>query len=233
MILLPLIGFPGVANSADEEKQILPMMVAKVRGDLTIDGPASTPTYTAYFHIPVPTENQVPLIVNVTGDRLINYRIIRTTGQNVLVAAEMHSALSTTLSWEAWVLIKRNFFSDLPVATLMPVFEDLPDSVQPYLQATATAQVDCAPVQQWASENSNFYFMADAAQAVCDRCWEIPFQYSHYPLSFDAFFALTWGSSCTGHAHAATALLRALGIPARTKLAMITWFHLGSVINPC
>ncbi len=45
----------------------------------------------------------------------------------------------------------------------------------------------------------------------------------HSPIAFDAAYALTWGSSCTGHAHAGAALFRANGIPARTLLTMPTW----------
>jgi len=52
---------------------------------------------------------------------------------------------------------------------------------------------------------------------------EIPWDFPHSPLAFDAVYALTWGSSCTGHAHAGAALFRANGIPVRILLNMPSW----------
>ena len=223
-LLLAVATWGATAHAESTAADPVRLQIARVRGDLDINGEASTPLYTVYFHVPIADESQIPLAIEISGGDLVEYRLLRTTGPNILAAARMRSDTSTTLSWLAWVLIDAQKFDDVPEAVPLPAPADLPDSTRPFLQATATAQVECAPIQIRASYMSGYQTVNSAAQAVCDYVHDIPGIGTHRPISFDAYYAMVWGSSCTGHAHAATALLRALGIPARTKLCFLTWY---------
>jgi Transglutaminase-like superfamily/FlgD Ig-like domain len=200
------------------------LQLARMRGDLEIGDNSLTPTYAAYIHVPIATKYQVPLAIEVTGDQLISYRFLRTTGDNILVAAQLHTAESTTLSWRAWVLVQAHTAYDRPVGIPIPDLADYSAEVLPFLQPTATAQVNCVPVQDWVGNNTNLVTLDRAAEAVVTRCSQIPTTFNHDPWSFDAYYALMWGNHCTGYAHSATALLRGLGIPARSKLVLLTWY---------
>jgi transglutaminase-like putative cysteine protease len=193
-------------------------------GKLTIDICASSEIYQAYFHIPISCAEQVPIAVSLDSPHLIDYRFLSLEPPNLIVAARMHQALETSLDWEVWVLAKENRYQDLPEEVPIPSPETLPDSVTRWLQATDCVQVQAPIVQQTADSLgrgvSDLIALADTIRTFCQH---LPGDMSHYPFSFDAVYALNWGSSCTGHAHAGAALFRALGVPARCLLVMPTW----------
>ena len=200
------------------------LQLVAVGGELHVYYETDPPTYVAYFHVPIPTDDQVPLWLEVKSSKLIDYRFVETTGNNILVAAHLESAPVVKLNWRAWVMVDDNRFADLPSQVPMSSLAALPDSVLPWLRATDTAQVDATIVQETIASGQfqNTPNLLALADKICSFCYKIPWE---FPASFDAFSALNWGSSCTGHAHAATALCRALGIPARTKLVFISGLY--------
>ena len=198
--------------------------LCRALGRLNVDVCASSEIYEAYFHIPISFNEQVPIVVTVESPQLIDYRFLSLEPPNVIVAARMHQALETSLDWEVWVLARENRYPDLPSEVPLPLSEELPDSVSRWLQATDCVQVQAPIVQQMAdSVGQGITDLIDLADAIRSFCQYLPGDMSHYPFSFDAVYALNWGSSCTGHAHAGAALFRALGIPARPLLVMPTW----------
>lgn len=216
-LALPVLSAPPLfAQDATEA-----MRLAIVEGHLGLEPDnhlADDEFYTVTFHVPVETEHQVPLKLVVESRDLLDSRLLRTTNSNLIGVARV-SARAPTLDWRAWVLIEPDRI-DRPTGIPVSALADLPDSTLPYLQATATAQVDCQPVQQWAQDHA-WMTQADLiAGLAVDRAAAIPYE-APSTMAFDAYTALTLNSTCTGHAHAATALLRAMGIPARTKLSMI------------
>lgn len=194
-------------------------------GNLDITRNSSTDTYEAYFHIPVPFAEQVPILIEVESPYLIDYRFLHLSPPNVMIAARMNRGYPTSINWTAWVLVVENTYADLPAYVPMPTLEELPDSVRQWLAPTDCAQVDAPIVQQIAEEilgtTTN---LIELAEDICDYCYVIPWEFPHTPMAFDAVYALNWGNSCTGHAHAGAALFRACGVPARSLLNIPTWY---------
>lgn len=222
-------------QSVIEQGTIAYAYLCKGTSNLTIDKRASTETYEAYFHIPVVYREQAPVLIEVESPHLIDYRFIDLSPPNVMVTARMRQADSTSLNWTAWVFIKENRYLDLPSSVPLPSLEQLPDSVKKWLGPTDCVQINAAIVQQIAdSIRENKTNLIDLANAICSYCRNIPWPVPHSPMAFDAVYALTWGSSCTGHAHAGAALFRANGIPARTLLTMpvgLSNFHMHWAID--
>jgi transglutaminase-like putative cysteine protease len=191
---------------------------------MDIDDVATTETYEAYFHVAVPFQEQVPIKIYVESPHLVDYRFIRLTPPNILVAARLLPGAPTYVNWVAWVLVVENTYADLPDDVPIPTLEELPDSVLPWLIPTDCAQVDAPIVQEIAAEirgsTTNLIQLADDITAYVDS---IPWIYPHSPVAFDAVYTLNWGSSCTGHAHAGVALFRANGVPARSLLNLPIW----------
>lgn len=195
-------------------------------GHLTINGQATTDLYEAYFHIPVPYREQAVLSVDVQSAELVDYRLVRLTGDNVIVAARLHRAASTTVDWTVYVLVNENTYADLPAVVPIPTPEQLPDSVRAWLSPTDCTQIEAPIVQETAQRiRGTKTNLIELAEAVCAYCDSIPWTFPHSPSAFDAVYALNWGNSCTGHAHAAAALMRANGVPARVLLNIPTWYN--------
>ncbi len=213
----------GTLSRAPVTKGPNRIFLRRAVGELSITGDATTERYEAYFHIPVPFGEQAVLWVQVQSPELVAYRYLR-LGPNVIVAARLQSAPSTLLSWTAWVVVMENTYQDLPTFVPIPSPENLPDSVKAWLVATDCAQIDAPIVQETAQQLlGNTTNVIQLADDVCSYCRSIPWAFPHSPPSLDAVYALTWGNSCTGHAHAAAALLRANGVPARSLLNIPAW----------
>jgi hypothetical protein len=196
----------------------------KAVGALQIDASATTQTYEAYFHIPICFGEQVPIFIEVESPQLIDYRFVHLNPPNVIIAAQMQQAPTAPLDWRAWVFVKENTYADLPDDVPIPTLDELPDSVKKWLQPTDCVQVEAEIVQIIADSlrgtTTNLMVLAND---ICNYCETIPWRLPHVPFSLDAVYALTWGSSCTGHAHAGAALFRANGLPARNLLNMPVW----------
>ena len=197
----------------------------KATGELRITANSSTDTYEAYFIVPVPFAEQVPILIEVESPHLIDCRFLHLDDPNVMMVARMNRFAGTDINWTAWMLVIENTYADLPAYVPIPSPEELPDSVKQWLAPTDCSQVGADIVQQTAQEilgtTTNLIELADD---ICDYCYDIPWTFPHIPAAFDAVYALTWGNSCTGHAHAGAALFRALGVPARSLLNIPTWY---------
>jgi transglutaminase-like putative cysteine protease len=212
--------FREEANPASDDVK-LSLYLRKATGSLTVPGSASSDTYQIYFHIPIPFHEQAPILLEMACPQMIDYRFVQEDPPNMLVAARIANATSTELDWTAWVLVKQNLYLGFPSYVPIPTPAQLPDSVRQWLDTTDCCQVS-APVVQYVAESlrDTATNLMKFARNVCDFCYNIPWQFPHTPVAFDAVYALKWGNSCTGHAHAAAALLRAGGVPARTLLNM-------------
>jgi transglutaminase-like putative cysteine protease len=191
---------------------------------LDLSGAATTETYEAYFHVPVPFQEQVPIKIHVESPYLVDYRFIRLSADNILGVARLLPGGPTYINWIAWILVVENTYADLPDNVPIPTPEELPDSVLQWLVPTDCAQSEAPIVQEIAAEirgsTTNLIQLADDIALYVDN---IPWIYPHSPVAFDAVYSLNWGSSCTGHAHAGVALFRANGVPARTLLNLPIW----------
>lgn len=198
--------------------------LVKMTGNLRVTGNANSETYEVYFHIPITSNDQAPILLEVVSPHLIDYRFLHINPSNVMIAARMEQqADSTNLDWTAWVLVKNNRYPDFPVFVAIPNSSQLPDSVKKWLTPSDCVQSNESLIQKKADlirgSTTNLIKLADD---ICDFCYNIPWWESwpppHLPLSFDAVHALKWANSCVGHAHVGAALFRANGIPARILL---------------
>jgi hypothetical protein len=71
-------------QSAHDETTLL--FLRKATGDLRVSAEASVETYEAYFMIPIAYGDQAPVLLTVTSPQLIDYRFLRLTPPNVIVA---------------------------------------------------------------------------------------------------------------------------------------------------
>jgi len=219
-----LLGtIPSTAATTDRTNDSL--YIQRIEGNLSVDRRAQQNPYQIYFHIPVPFRWQVPIHFELECDQLIDYRFVAVDPPNVVCCARLTPAPLTELTWQAWVLTKMEAWADLPTFVNVSELASLPDSVLPFLQATDCCQVDDPLVQNRAQIlGGSCINILDQADAICDYVEAIPGGLPHTPIAFDAVYTLRYGNSCTGHAHAATALLRALGIPARNLLNVSSMF---------
>jgi hypothetical protein len=216
-------------NLASDKGQDL-LYLRRVTGRVWVYGRASCDTYQSYFHVPIPFYEQAPVLFELACPQLIDYRFVQEDPPNLSVAARMARADSTILDWTAWVLVKQNTYADLPSYVAIPTPDQLPDSVKPWLEETDCCQISAPIVQQIADSlrdtTTNLMKLAEDVGIFCAR---MPTSSPHEPYSCDAVHALTWGNACTGHAHAAAALLRANGIPARILVSALVatdyWMH--------
>jgi hypothetical protein len=158
-------------------------------------------------------------LLEVEGPYLVDYRFVRLTPPNLVVAATLTQGLPCPITWQASVLVLGKNWNDIPSFVPIPDYGQLPDSVTKWLQPTDCAQIESPVVQAVASEvlgtTNNLITLADSVYSYCHA---IPYEFPHMPYAFDAVYALLWGNSCTGKAHAAAALMRANGVPARTLM---------------
>jgi transglutaminase-like putative cysteine protease len=218
---LQSLAYDSVGAKRAGPDSSLRLFLVKATGDLRVNGRASSDTYQIYFHVPIPFHEQAPVLLQVTCPQMIDYRFVQKDPPNLLVAARLANAADVVLEWTCWVLVKENKYADLPSYVPIPAPGELPDSVRHWLDTTDCCQVS-APIVQFKADSirDTTTNLMKLAQDVCDFCHSIPAQFPHQPVGFDAVYALKWGNSCTGHAHAGAALLRACGIPARTLLNM-------------
>ena len=211
----------GGDERASQDGQLF-LYLRKATGSLKMNGPASCDTYQAYFHVPIPFREQAPILLQISCPQMIDYRFVHEDPPNLLVAARLLSADSAVLDWTSWVIVKQNSYPDFPTYIPIPDPDELPDSVRPWLDTTDCCQVSASVVQYKAdSLRDTTTNLIKLAQDICTFCHNIPWQFPHTPYAFDAVYALKWGNSCTGKAHAATALLRANGVPARPLLNIL------------
>jgi len=209
---------PPMQNYTNADDDQTYVRLIKVQGDLQVTGTLPSNPYEAYFHIPVSYEHQVPVYLEVEGSNLIDFRFVRLNSPNIMLVTTL-SKVPCTISWDAWVFVLEEDWGDLPEYVQIPVPSQLPDSVLKWLVPTDCAQIDDPVVQSAASmvlgSTDNLMELADS---IYSYCFDIPWQFPHNPVAFDAYYTLVWGNSCTGHAHAAAALFRANGVPARTLM---------------
>jgi len=197
----------------------------QVKGDLTINGIASKSPYQVYFILPIAIREQAPIWFDVQCPEMVDYRFIHLDKYNVFVAAQVNNAPDTIhLKWTSWVLEKENQYNDLPHPVPIPDFNELPDSVKPWLMPTGCVQWSDPFIKHIAdSVRGTTTDLNILSNKIHNYVLTIPVGFPIYPWSFDAYYAMKWGNSCTGHAHAAAALFRESGIPCRVLMNSPTW----------
>ena len=219
IIVSGLLQSSGLENQTDMGSNILYLEAGE--GEL-VYGYSSEPCE-YYFHVPITYGNQVPLILTVEAPDLIDYRFLKGENNNVLCVVRMGPGQGT-ISWKSIVMIERNMWNDIPQYVAIPDPASLPDSVTSWLASTDCCQLNSPyvidAVQDVGSGIDDVIELADSVESYVEN---IPWEYPHTPISFDAHYAIRWGSSCTGHAHAAASLFRGNGIPSRSLLNLTTF----------
>ena len=72
--------------------------LVKMTGNLAVSGFTDNKTYEVYFHIPITSTDQAPILLEVNSPDLIDYRFIHINPTNVIIAAQMeYKADSSTM----------------------------------------------------------------------------------------------------------------------------------------
>jgi photosystem II stability/assembly factor-like uncharacterized protein len=183
------------------------------------------------MHIPVATAHSTPLVFQLNESNLSHkiktIRTVRRLGDNWLaeiIFRNIEAGDSLFIPWSSWVLQKRQNFSDLPKFIDVRLLQQLPDSVRPYLAATKIAQSRAPEIQEKARElaqgSSNLLEIVKAIIHFTGN--SIAYQGGSEQ---DALATLRNRIGvCNGKANLAMALLRSLGIPARTLMVANTHF---------
>lgn len=190
-------------------------------GKLKIYSNTSEPITTVYFHIPIYYPNQVPIFYKVYSKNLLNFKMMRTKGNNFLGVATLKTSELDTLNWEVCTLNKVDIGIKKPKNIPFSELENLPDSVKQWLTATDQVQINDSFIIQKATEvRGTFTDIIRFADTVAQYILrEVPHRFDNHDFrTLDAFYALKWGGSCTSHSHATSALLRNNGIPSRSLL---------------
>lgn len=219
--------FININQNQDIDKSDTKLLyLNKAFGNLEIKGIASKSPYEVYFILPIAYREQAPIWLDIQCPEMINYKFVHLDSINVFVVAQLNNSSETIhLNWTSWVMVKQHDYSGIPSTVSIPVFNDLPESVKPWLMPTGCVQWTDPFIQSIADSirgtTNDLIVLADR---INNYSYQIPWTFPVEPISFDAYYAMKWGNSCTGHAHAAAALFRANGIPCRVLLNMPTWY---------
>lgn len=202
------------------------LFLNKASGDLKINGIAAKSPYQVYFVLPIATREQSPIWLEIECADMINYRFVRLDDLNVFVTAQLNNSFAIIhLKWTSWVLTKQHDYSGIPDSVPIPALIDIPDSVKPWLMPTGCVQWEDPFVKHIAdSIRGNTNDLIELANRINNYCKLIPWNWLIEPISWDAYYAMKWGNSCTGHAHAAAAIFRANGVPCRVLMNIPTWY---------
>lgn len=224
-ILLCAVGLVLLSLRAGAEEPTKLTFIG-ANGSLRLDQAATTDTFTVYFHVPIAFEDQAPFLLELSCPELVSYRYISYPGNNFLIAAEIRSTPSTEIYWESWMVIGENNHRDLPTDIPMASLTDIPDQVKGWLTASDCVQSNNDYIQGKArTVAAGTFNLRDLASNVATLTGNIPGKFPYPPWSFDAYYALAWGNSCTGKANAGAALMRANGVPSRILMSMPTFFR--------
>lgn len=177
---------------------------------------------TITFPVPGTYRDQVPLtfsVRSIPADAVKGYRWKRREdGRNWLCEVEVAPPPSGAyVKWESLVLVGDRPRADLPHAPE----PECPDEAKPWTRSTACVQSDDPDIRAKARELAQGDVAAYVRKAVGFAATN-PVR-MRPGSTLDARCALDTGSSCTGRANLAAALLRARGIPARTVAHLPTW----------
>ncbi len=182
-----------------------------------------TGPFKIYMHIPIAHLNQAPIILSVYSnpiDIIEDYRISSNySSGNSLLEVSINNLENTDVVYIYWnvpVLIEYNKFDDLPSdASITPEYL-LPEEVIGWLESTEYVQSDNPEIASKAVEligsDTNAVTIVETISNFTGN--GVIFGYSS---AHDALTVLQEGSGvCVGKANLAVALLRSLGIPARS-----------------
>ena len=215
----------SISNNQNYDKSVNKYLYLRsATGNLTISGMAQKFPYIAYFIIPISLREQAPLWLDIDCPQMIDYRYVQLSTHNIVLAAKLNNYSGTTyFKWTSYVLIKQHNYNGIPTTVPIPLLTELPDSVKPWLMPTGCVQWEDSTIKHIAdSLRGTTNDLIVLANRISNYVYNIPSQFLHNPVSFDAYYAIMWGNSCTGHAHAAAALFRANGIPCRVLLNLPT-----------
>lgn len=236
----PAVGMLGDNNTSEKTSSMLYTIqnlptdyvyLADACGwDLSFRGSrVNSDFYECYFHIPVAFEEQVPFyldIRSVPSDALINYKIVNLTPPNLLVCATCIGGVDIEINWTCYVFVKGKSYSDLPSSAPFPSPDDLPEETKQFLLPTDSCQSNTDVVISKASEfkNQSEGNLMEYTDLIMHWIGDT-FPYQGYG---DAYWCIeNQEGTCTGCAHSAVALYRAVGVPARTLLSMPSWGWVG------
>jgi len=198
------------------------LLLSKITGELKIFGQSAQPTFDAYFIVPISYDRQAPLVLDIDCPELINYKFIHLDDRNTVVVARLNNSPDTiNINWTSWVLTRNRDYHDYPDYASMPSPEDIPDSIAEWIRPSSCVPYEDPFINHIIDSITGLSNdLISLSNKTNNYCFQLPWIFPIVPESFGAYYAMKWGNSCTGHAHAAAAILRANGIPTRILLDM-------------
>jgi hypothetical protein len=178
---------------------------------------------TVTFPVPGPYRDQVPVAFRVEVDPPEALKaakwVPRDDGLNWLCEVRVAPQDTVLVRWEALVLV-----GDRPAVALPPAVEpEVPAEAAKWARPGGCVQSNDPAVRAKAEELARGAAdIGEYARRVIRFTTLNPYR-ADIPGNLDARSALRCGSSCTGRANLAAALMRARGIPARTIAHLPTW----------
>ncbi|MBN2088190.1 T9SS type A sorting domain-containing protein [candidate division KSB1 bacterium] len=207
------------------------MHLSYFKGAYSIVARKNTPSQKLLMHIPVIAQNSTPIAFSldqtIPANRIKSFRMLRKHADNWLVELTFEGLSrgdSIFIPWQSWVLKKSHLFNDLSGSHSIQSAETLPDSVARYLMATKITQSNQPEIINLAKKLSQ---NRTDLLAIVRSIIEYTANSLDYKGSYeqDALSTLRNGYGvCNGKANLAVALLRALGVPARTLMVANTHF---------
>ncbi len=207
------------------------MHLSYFKGVYSIVARKNTPSQKLLMHIPVIAQNTTPIAFSldqtIPANKIKSFRMLRKHADNWLVELTFEGLSrgdSIIIPWQSWILKKSHLFNDLADSYLIQSSAMLPDSVIKYLSATKITQSNQPEIINLAKKLAQ---NRTDLLAVVRSIIEYTANSLDYKGSYeqDALSTLRNGYGvCNGKANLAVALLRALGVPARTLMVANTHF---------
>ncbi|MHA1345440.1 MAG: transglutaminase-like domain-containing protein [Candidatus Heimdallarchaeaceae archaeon] len=195
-----------------------------VSGCFTVQATSpNTGPFKIYMHIPIAHLNQVPILLSVYSDPIDiieNYKISSNYSyENSLLEVSINNLENTDIAYIYWnvpVLIEHNKYEDLPAYAAITPDYLLPEEVVEYLESTEYVQSEnpeiVSKTEQLIGNDTNVITIAETIANFSGIGIIFGSSGTH-----DALTVLNEGAGvCVGKANLASALLRSLGIPARS-----------------
>jgi photosystem II stability/assembly factor-like uncharacterized protein/transglutaminase-like putative cysteine protease len=207
------------------------MHLSYFKGAYCVVARKNTPLQKLRMHIPVIAQGSAPIAFaldqTIPANKIKSFRMVQKDIDNWLVELTFENLSrgdSIFIPWQSWVLKKSQYYNDLPGSSSIQLSEHLPDSVLKYLIATKITQSNQPEIinlaKRLAQNRTDLWAIVRSITDYTANSLEYKGSYEQ-----DALSTLRNGYGvCNGKANLAVALLRALGIPARTLMVANTHF---------
>lgn len=185
-------------------------------------------------HVPIITENSVPLLVRLSEGPNYNEKVCDFTFKQLredsnLIRFTLKNCLqdkNTYVAFEVYTLKKISDYSDMPDSVPYSSYSNLPDYIKYYLQPSSSIQSDHQEIKTKAFEFLYGSWLGTDVINILNEIIHFTGKVIKYLGGMQTALNTLRNryAACTGKANLAVALCRSLGIPARILFVLPTHF---------